>query len=212
MFFNGSLLMMIAGVVIVLMSLTVHEVSHGYAAYKLGDPTAKNAGRLSLNPLKHLDPIGALMLFIFGFGWAKPVPVNPYYCEGDRRKGMMEVSFAGPASNLLLAFVLIAIYTIGHFGTLDYAYSMTGLILYRAITLNIYLAVFNLIPIPPLDGSKILAGVLPQATAYKFLTTVEQYGFLILMALVFFHITDIILVPIANGVLQLMYLVTSFLA
>lgn len=212
MFFNGSLLMMIAGVVIVLMSLTVHEVSHGYAAYKLGDPTAKNAGRLSLNPLKHLDPIGALMLFIFGFGWAKPVPVNPYYFEGDRRKGMMEVSFAGPASNLLLAFVLIAIYTIGHFGTLDYAYSMTGLILYRAITLNIYLAVFNLIPIPPLDGSKILAGVLPQATAYKFLTTVEQYGFLILMALVFFHITDIILVPIANGVLQLMYLVTSFLA
>ena len=212
MFFNGSLPMMIAGVVIVLMSLTVHEVSHGYAAYKLGDPTAKNAGRLSLNPLKHLDPIGALMLFIFGFGWAKPVPVNPYYFEGDRRKGMMEVSFAGPASYLLLAFVLIAIYTIGHFGTLDYAYSMTGLILYRAITLNIYLAVFNLIPIPPLDGSKILAGVLPQATAYKFLTTVEQYGFLILMALVFFHITDIILVPIANGVLQLMYLVTSFLA
>lgn len=212
MFFGDSILMMISGVVIILMSLTVHEVSHGYAAYKLGDPTAKNAGRLSLNPLKHLDPIGALMLFIFGFGWAKPVPVNPYYFEGDRRKGMMTVSFAGPASNLLLAFILIAIYTIGHFGTLSYAYSVTGLILYRAITLNVYLAIFNLIPIPPLDGSKILAGVLPQATAYKFLTTVEQYGFLILMALVFFHITDIILVPIANGVLQLMYLVTSFLA
>ena len=212
MFFGDSILMMISGVVIILMSLTVHEVSHGYAAYKLGDPTAKNAGRLSLNPLKHLDPIGALMLFIFGFGWAKPVPVNPYYFEGDRRKGMMTVSFAGPASNLLLAFILIAIYTIGHFGTLSYAYSVTGLILYRAITLNVYLAIFNLIPIPQLDGSKILAGVLPQATAYKFLTTVEQYGFLILMALVFFHITDIILVPIANGVLQLMYLVTSFLA
>ena len=212
MFFGDSILMMISGVVIILMSLTVHEVSHGYAAYKLGDPTAKNAGRLSLNPLKHLDPIGALMLFIFGFGWAKPVPVNPYYFEGDRRKGMMTVSFAGPASNLLLAFILIAIYTIGHFGTLSYAYSVTGLILYRAITLNVYLAIFNLIPIPPLDGSKILAGVLPQATAYKFLTTVEQYGFLSLMALVFFHITDIILVPIANGVLQLMYLVTSFLA
>ena len=212
MFFGGSLLMMISGVVIILMSLTVHEVSHGYAAYKLGDPTAKNAGRLSLNPLKHLDPIGALMLFIFGFGWAKPVPVNPYYFEGDRRKGMMTVSFAGPASNLLLAFILIAIYTIGHFGTLSYAYSVTGLILYRAITLNVYLAIFNLIPIPPLDGSKILAGVLPQATAYKFLNTVEQYGFLILMALVFFHITDMILVPIANGVLQLMYFVTSFLA
>lgn len=212
MFFGDSPLMMISGVVVILMSLTVHEVSHGYAAYKLGDPTAKNAGRLSLNPLKHLDPIGALMLFIFGFGWAKPVPVNPYYFEGDRRKGMMMVSFAGPASNLLLAFILIAIYSIGHFGTLSYAYSMTGLILYRAITLNVYLAIFNLIPIPPLDGSKILAGILPQATAYKFLNTVEQYGFLILMALVFFHITDMILVPIANGVLQLMYFVTSFLA
>ena len=212
MFFGDSPLMMISGVVVILMSLTVHEVSHGYAAYKLGDPTAKNAGRLSLNPLKHLDPIGALMLFIFGFGWAKPVPVNPYYFEGDRRKGMMMVSFAGPASNLLLAFILIAIYSIGHFGTLSYAYSMTGLILYRAITLNVYLAIFNLIPIPPLDGSKILAGILPQATAYKFLNTVGQYGFLILMALVFFHITDMILVPIANGVLQLMYFVTSFLA
>lgn len=107
------------------------------------------------------------MLFIFGFGWAKPVPVNPYYFEGDRRKGMMTVSFAGPASNLLLAFILIAIYTIGHFGTLSYAYSVTGLILYRAITLNVYLAIFNLIPIPPLDGSKILAGVLPQANSLQ---------------------------------------------
>ena len=212
MFFNDSLTMMIAGVVIVLMSLTVHEVAHGYAAYKLGDPTAKNAGRLSLNPIKHLDPIGALLLFIFGFGWAKPVPVNPYYFEGDRRKGMMAVSFAGPASNLILAFILIAIYSMGHFGTLDYAYSMTGLVLYRAFTLNIYLAIFNLIPIPPLDGSKILAGVLPQATAYKFLTTVEQYGFLILMVLIFFNITDIVLVPIASGVLHAMYFVTALLA
>ena len=212
MFFNGSLLLMISGVVIVLMSLTVHEVAHGFAAYKLGDPTAKNQGRLSLNPIKHLDPIGALLLFIFGFGWAKPVPVNPYYFNGDRRKGMMVVSFAGPASNLILAFILIAIYAIGHFGTLQYAYSVTGLILYKAFTLNIYLALFNLIPIPPLDGSKILAGVLPQAAAYKFLTTVEQYGFLILMLLVIFNITDSVLVPIANGVVQAMYFVTSLLA
>ena len=207
MFFNGSLFTMVAGVVIVLMSLTVHEVSHGYAAYKLGDSTAKNEGRLSLNPLKHLDPICALLLFIFGFGWAKPVPVNPYYFNGDRRKGMMLVSFAGPASNLILAFVLVAIYMAGHLG-----YSTAGLILSRAITLNIYLAIFNLIPIPPLDGSKILAGFLPQATAYKFLSTVEQYGFLILMVLIFFNITDIVLVPIANVVLRAMLFVTSFLA
>lgn len=207
MFFGGSFFTMISGVIVVLMSLTVHEVSHGYAAYKLGDPTAKNEGRLSFNPLKHLDPIGALLLFIFGFGWAKPVPVNPYYFNGDRQKGMMLVSFAGPASNLVLAFVLLAIYMAGHLG-----YTVAGQVLMMAVTLNIYLAIFNLIPIPPLDGSKILAGLLPQQAAYKFLTTVEQYGFLILMVLIIFNITDLILVPIANVVLRAMLFVTGFLA
>ena len=104
--FTGSLTTMLLGVVIVLMAITVHELAHGLIAYRLGDPTAKNQGRLSLNPLKHLDPIGALLLFVVGFGWAKPVPVNPYYFEGDRNKGMMQVSVAGPAANLLLAFLL----------------------------------------------------------------------------------------------------------
>lgn len=204
--FTGSLTTMLLGVVIVLMAITVHELAHGLIAYRLGDPTAKNQGRLSLNPLKHLDPIGALLLFVVGFGWAKPVPVNPYYFEGDRNKGMMQVSVAGPAANLLLAFLLVIIYqiTFRWHGGYYLNYFLT-----QGIVLNIYLAVFNLIPIPPLDGSKILAGLLPQDTAYKFLNTVEQYGFFILIILVMFNITGKIIGPIAQWLISLMLTVTG---
>lgn len=208
MMFSGSLITMLVGVVIVLMSITVHELAHGYVAYRLGDPTAKNQGRLTLNPIKHLDPIGALLLFVVGFGWAKPVPVNPYYFNGDRNKGMMKVSVAGPAANLLLAFLMVVFLQIGLGGqsyTLTYFFA-------QGILLNIYLAVFNLIPIPPLDGSKILAGFLPPKTAYQYLNTIERYGFIILFALVVFNITSIIINPIAQWLINLMFAITSFLA
>lgn len=209
MLFGGSIITMVMGVIIVLMSITVHELSHGYAAYKLGDPTAKNQGRLTLNPIKHLDPIGALLLFVVGFGWAKPVPVNPYYFTCDRQKGMMLVSIAGPAANFILAFLCaILLHLLERFDLLS---NLSYYFFLRAIVLNVYLAIFNLIPIPPLDGSKILAGFLPQATAYKFLSTMEQYGFLILFALILFNITDIILVPIAQVVINAMMFVASFL-
>ncbi len=138
------------------------------------------------------------MMLIAGFGWAKPVPVNPFYFKGDRTKGMMLVSIAGPLTNLVLCFLAYFIYVAGNgFGQIPFLSAFLG----QFLTLNVYLAVFNLIPIPPLDGSKILAGFLPKSVAYKYLTTIEQYGFLILMVLIIFNITDWILVPIVNGIM-----------
>lgn len=200
MFFGSSLTSMAATLLAVLVAITFHETAHGFIAYKLGDPTAKNQGRLTLNPIAHLDPVGALLMFVAGFGWAKPVPVNPFYFEGDRNKGMMLVSAAGPLTNLALSFIAYFIFVAGEgFETIPFL----SLFLRSMVTLNIYLAIFNLIPIPPLDGSKILAGFLPRNVAYQYLNTVEQYGFLILMVLIVFNITDMILVPLANAVLNL---------
>lgn len=200
MFFGDSITSMLATLLAVLVAITFHETAHGYVAYSLGDTTAKDQGRLTLNPLAHLDPIGALLMFIAGFGWAKPVPVNPFYFKGDRTRGMMLVSIAGPLTNLALSFLAYFAYVAG---SGFYSIPFLSIFLRSMVTLNIYLAIFNLIPIPPLDGSKILAGFLPKATAYKYLNTVEQYGFLILMVLIIFNVTDMILVPIANAVLNL---------
>lgn len=200
MFFGDSITSMLATLLAVLVAITFHETAHGYVAYSLGDTTAKDQGRLTLNPLAHLDPIGALLMFIAGFGWAKPVPVNPFYFKGDRTRGMMLVSIAGPLTNLALSFLAYFVYVAG---SGFYSIPFLSVFLRSMVTLNIYLAIFNLIPIPPLDGSKILAGFLPRATAYKYLNTVEQYGFLILMVLIIFNVTDMILVPIANAVLNL---------
>ena len=198
MFIGNSITSMVATLLAVLLAITCHETAHGYVAYRLGDPTAKNQGRLTLNPLAHLDLVGTLMMLIAGFGWAKPVPVNPFYFKGDRTKGMMLVSIAGPLTNLVLCFLAYFIYVAGNgFGQIPFLSAFLG----QFLTLNVYLAVFNLIPIPPLDGSKILAGFLPKSTAYKYLNTVEQYGFLILMVLIIFNITDWILVPIVNGIM-----------
>ncbi len=199
MFFGSSLTSMAATLLAVLLAITLHELAHGYAAYYLGDNTAKVAGRLTLNPLAHLDPIGALMMLIAGFGWAKPVPVNPFFFKGNRTTGMMLVSFAGPFVNLAVAYLAYAVYVGGNG---FYTVPFMNQFLNYCIVLNVYLAVFNLIPIPPLDGSKILAGFLPKQTAYKFLATMEQYGFLFLMALILLNITDLFIYPIANGILD----------
>jgi len=199
MFFGSSITSMAATLLAVLLAITLHELAHGYVAYCLGDNTAKAAGRLTLNPLAHLDPIGALMMFIAGFGWAKPVPVNPFFFKGNRTTGMMLVSLAGPLVNLIVAYIAYLIFVLGN-GFFDNAFM--NLFLRTCVTLNIYLAVFNLIPIPPLDGSKILAGFLPKQTAFKFLSTMEQYGFLILMVLILLNITDLIINPIYSGIIK----------
>jgi Zn-dependent protease len=148
-------------------------------AYKLGDPTAKDAGRLTLNPLAHLDPIGTLMLFIVKLGWAKPVPVNPYNFRNPRQD-MMWVSFAGPASNFLAAFALAIVFKFvvvsSPYGISQGSFLQVLLLMLKwGVLINIILGVFNLIPIPPLDGSKILMGILPPAFAYQF-AVLERFG------------------------------------
>ena len=183
----GSMLDMVLRLAAVLLCLTVHETCHGLAAYALGDPTARRAHRLSLNPLRHIDWFGLLMMFAAGFGWAKPVPVNPNYFKKPKQ-GMDVTALAGPVSNFLLAlltllaariFCDVAAYSETNQRILDF--------LLMVAVLSIGLGLFNLVPIPPLDGSKVLFAVLPDR-AYDWLMRNERYGMLLLFALVFFDV------------------------
>lgn len=173
----------------VLLSLSIHELSHGLAAYAVGDNTAKYSGRLSLNPFAHLDPFGALCLFLFGFGWAKPVPVNPWNFK-NKKGGMIFTSLAGPLSNFILAFIAMIFTVI--LGRMSFAsasgigYTLASVfytISHYLVIINLGLGIFNLIPIPPLDGSKILTALLPQRLYFK-LMEYERYGFIILLILI----------------------------
>ncbi len=184
----GSLQSVIYTLPALLLTITLHELAHGYTAYKLGDPTAKAAGRLTLNPIKHIDPMGFLCLLILRFGWAKPVPYNPNYFE-NRRKGTFLVAFAGPLTNIALALIaLIGMVQLNFSGTTPYLF-FELLFIY-----NVSFAVFNLIPIPPLDGSKIIASILPEKLEEIF-WKVEKYGYVILLLLIFTNILDYILNP-----------------
>ncbi len=171
-----------------LIAIIFHELSHGCVAYLLGDKTAKERGRLSLNPVKHMDFLGLLSMILFGFGWAKPVPVNPYYFK-KKKLGIIFVSLAGPLSNVIMAFVslllarLLLSFFVPSTTVWIYAEMIICEFLYCFAVLNIGLAVFNLIPIPPLDGSKILFSVLPRR-AYGFLLQYERYGMLLLIVLI----------------------------
>ena len=176
----------IARVLVLIIAFTVHELAHALTADYLGDPTPRRMGRITLNPLKHLDPFGTILLIVAGFGWAKPVMVNPMNMRGNPRTSMAIVAAAGPLSNLILA-------TIGamfvRFGLVSLAATGSALspafLLAEFIWINLILAFFNLIPIPPLDGSKILFAILPAELVYR-LRPLEQFGFLILMGVVFF--------------------------
>jgi Zn-dependent protease len=167
-----------------LYSIILHELAHGWVAYRLGDPTAKSLGRLSLNPLKHLDPVGTIMLFIFGFGWAKPVPVN-FNRLRNRHQGMILVSAAGIVANMILAFLAFFLDRL-------LSPSPSGVLaqlLYYFAQINIILAAFNLIPIPPLDGSKILMGLAPSKVQNIFFR-LEPFGFFIIIGLLYFGVLD----------------------
>ncbi|MFO7264820.1 MAG: site-2 protease family protein [Limnochordales bacterium] len=166
----------------VLLALAIHEYAHALVAVKLGDPGPKYDGRLTLNPFAHLDVVGTLMLFLFSFGWAKPVMVDPSQFKNPRRD-MMWVALAGPASNILLAFGLsrLAPWIINAVPR-DFAAATTAFFVV-AIQLNIWLAVFNMLPLPPLDGSKVLAGLLPRRYALQYYR-LESYGTVILVLLV----------------------------
>jgi Zn-dependent protease len=160
-----------------LYSIIIHELAHGWVADKMGDSTARWLGRLSLNPVKHLDPMGTIMLFIFGFGWAKPVPVN-FNRLRDFRKGLIFVSAAGVTANIILAFIALFLLQLLSRWHIE---SLNTLLFYLA-QINIMLAAFNLIPIPPLDGSKILMGFSSRSFQYS-LARLEPYGFFIIIGL-----------------------------
>lgn len=185
-----------------LLAITVHEFTHGYVAYRLGDPTAKNQGRLTFNPISHIDPIGALALVLTRMiGWAKPVPVDPRYLRNPRRD-MLWISLGGPAANLVTAVALsvifhaILILTGGTVQSPTARFVLPPLvtIISYGIQINIGLAVFNMIPIPPLDGAKILAGLLPRRQAFEF-EKLEPYGFIILLLLIFTNVVNYVIVP-----------------
>lgn len=167
----------------VFICLVIHETSHGFAAYKLGDPTAKQMHRLSLNPLRHIDWFGLAMMFVMGFGWAKPVPVDMRYFKKPKQ-GMAVTALAGPVSNFILAIVLLFISKAIYLYT-DYTpmWNIVYKFLLSTAVLSIGLGLFNLLPIPPLDGSKILAVLLPNHT-YLQLMQYERYGMILLIVLV----------------------------
>lgn len=215
-----SIFSIVIMVFVLLFAVTVHEASHGWAANKLGDPTAHNLGRITLNPLAHIDPLGTilfpLILLLIGappFGWAKPVPVNPLNLRNPRRDNLW-ISAAGPASNLTVAalaliFILLLklsnpnveyflrSFLLGRGGLPRGFYPLEGLalILFYGALINTYLAVFNLIPVPPLDGSGVLMGLLSNEAAQKY-DRIRPFGFIIILALIYLGLLQIIIRPI----------------
>ena len=181
----------------ILIALTFHEFAHGLAAYAMGDDTAKNAGRLSLDPMKHIDPIGFIMLFIMRFGWAKPVPINENNFKHERL-GLFFVSIAGITMNLILAliFQLILFFTADIVQLSAYVDVMRG-----RVWINIMLAAFNLLPIPPLDGSKIIYTFLPRNLRFTFYKY-ESYGSIILIILLLTGGISLLLNPVISALIS----------
>ncbi len=191
----------------ILLAVTMHELAHGWVAYRLGDPTAKQAGRLTLNPISHLDLAGTLVFFITQtIGWAKPVPVNPMYFRKPRQD-MIWVALAGPATNILLAIMCALLYRLilallgdGTLLTGSFLLSIRSVVqpviimAMVGVQINLGLAFFNLLPVPPLDGSKIVEGIIPVSWVYSY-RKIERFGFLILLALIFTGVTSKIIVP-----------------
>jgi len=182
-------------IIVFFLAIAIHEYSHGWVAYKLGDPTAKYAGRLSLNPLAHIDPVGTLilplLLRIMGspivFGWAKPVPINPRNLRNPKRD-MIWVGLAGPLANFICAIALSLVLKIRMPLGLYQIFEL-------GILINVVFAIFNLIPVPPLDGSRILVGLLPHKYAFQY-SKIEPYGFLVIIALLLMGLFDKIVLPV----------------
>ena len=201
----GRLLGLLITAAAALLCITFHETCHGLAAYALGDPTARRMGRLSLNPLRHLDPMGLLMMLIVKVGWAKPVPVDSRYFKNPR-VGMAVVSIAGPLSNVLLS----ALAAVGYAVTMFYAIylefgflEVVGEFFYCVFFISAGLAVFNLLPIPPLDGSKVVFSLLPKELYWK-LMRYERYGMFLLMGLLLTGLLDVPLNFLREGLLSLL--------
>lgn len=186
-------------------AITIHEYAHGFVAYKLGDPTAKNEGRLTLNPLSHLDVVGAICMVLFGFGWAKPVPVDSRYFKNPKT-GMAITALAGPVANLIAGFAgSLIFYGLAGFCPVSFLMSdvwgYIRIFLSYYIVCNISLAVFNLIPVPPLDGSKILFAFLPDKAVYQ-INRYQQFYIIIIFVLLFVGVLDVPLNFLQNAVLN----------
>ncbi len=192
----------------ILIAVTFHELAHGIVADRLGDPTPRMAGRLTLNPIKHLDPIGTIVFIVTRtIGWARPVPVNPYNFR-DPVRGMIYVSLAGPLANFLIAFISSLIYRIvlglqADPLLADRILVPLALMLRYTVILNIGIGLFNLLPIPPLDGSKILMGFLPPRIAMTY-SKIEPYGFFILLIMIILGIVNMIIVPLVYLMVNLL--------
>lgn len=222
-------LSIIISLFVLLFAITIHEASHAWAAYKMGDPTAHGMGRISLNPIAHIDPIGTvllpLVLVLVGapaFGWAKPVMVNPYNLKNPRRDNLW-ISLAGPAANMTAAAAALFLILILKLLSPDLTgflrsflvykqgfprgfYPLQGLalILFYAVLVNTYLAVFNLIPVPPLDGSGVLTGLLPDEAARRY-ERIRPFGFIIVLGLIYLGFLDIIIRPLQLFIFTLIF-------
>lgn len=194
---------MIFSIMLFFLAVVIHEFAHGWMAYKLGDPTAKHSGRLTLNPIAHIDPMGTIILPLFLimtgspilFGWAKPVPVN-FRALHNPKKDMIWVGLAGPGANIILAIIISLIIKLKvifiPFQILEYF-----------MALNLVLAIFNLIPIPPLDGSRVVMGLLPAKLSYQYIQ-LERFGFIIIVIMLYLGLFQIIIWPIVLTILKLL--------
>ncbi len=190
----------IANIPALLIGFAFHEYAHAWAADRLGDPTPRSQGRLTLNPISHLDLFGTLMALLYRFGWAKPVMTNPQYYRGNKKQGQMLVALAGPIMNLLTAFVVMLLWFLTmHWIQGSEWSSIISLIFQSTVLMNLGLGIFNLLPIPPLDGFAVLGGMLPERFAPQ-LHVLEQYGMFILIILLFTDILGKVLFPVVNGI------------
>jgi len=200
----GSVSDMLFRIPALLLALTIHEYAHGAVSYSLGDPTPEAQGRLTMNPLAHLDVMGTIMLIVVGFGWAKPVMIDPRYYRHPRLD-TMKVSFAGPGANLVLCFIAALLLIL--MSKMNMLSGSVLKFLQSLMIYNVYFAFFNLLPIPPLDGSKILMELLPSEMAYKFESTIGPYSMYILIALCLTGLVSKIIIPFANIYLDLVQIV-----
>ena len=211
--FNIDLEGLLSLVIAVVLAMSIHEMAHGLVSYWLGDPTAKMQGRISLNPFAHEDWLGVLCLLLFHFGWAKPVPIDASYYK-DRKTGIIWTSFAGPLANFLLAFICVFIYILLIVFLPQFVYSGIGSFIVSTLstsaTLNVGFGLFNLIPVPPLDGSKILFAFLPDEQYYRFIEG-SPFFMLVLILLIYMNVLNVPLAMLQNNILQFFINISSMI-